>query len=228
MSFIEDLFASIILLVSSKEVWNIVGLSIYVSISAVLLASLIGIPTGIILGSKKKQSLIISTVINTGMGLPPVVAGLVVYLIISNNGILGELNLMFTPLAMIIAQMILTFPIITGVTRNTIHSLPQNFNEFLLSLGASVEQRQYYLMVEAKRGIVIAIMLALGRAFSEVGAIIIVGGNIRYHTRVLTTSIITEISKGEIDMALALGIILLSISFTITLIMTYIQIKEKN
>lgn len=228
MALGEDLFASMVLLLSSPEVWQIAGLSLFISINAVLLSSLIGIPIGIYLGKKPKQRFLVVALINTGMGLPPVVVGLIVYLMLSRQGALGVLELLFTPLAMIVAQFILTLPIVIGVTRSTIRSIPKNLPEALESLGATPSQIDWQILKEARAGIMVGIILALGRAFSEVGAIIIVGGNIRYHTRVLTTAIITEISKGNNPGALALGIILIIISFSLTSIMSMVQIRSND
>ena len=224
----EDLIESMLLLLSSPEVWQIAGLSLFISINAVLLSSIFGIPIGVYLGKKTKQNFILVTLINTGMGLPPVFVGLIVYLFLSRQGALGVLQLLFTPLAMIIAQFILTLPIVIGVTRSTIRAIPKNLPEALESLGATPSQIDMQILKEARSGIMVGIILALGRAFSEVGAIIIVGGNIRYHTRVLTTAIITEISKGNNPGALALGIILIIISFSLTSIMSVVQLRSND
>lgn len=225
MAFIDVL----VLLVNSREIWEIAGLSIFVSLTAVLISILVGVPVGVYLGLKRNNdSLFLTAILNTTMGLPPVLVGLLVYLMISRNGPLGPLEILFTPIAMIIAQAILTMPIIIGVTRSSIRALPSDFSETLLSMGATKRQQFFVTIDESRYDIIIAIILAFGRAVSEVGAIIIVGGNIRFHTRVLTTAIITEISKGRNDFALALGLILLSISYSITLIMTRIQIKTKQ
>ncbi|MDH5401414.1 MAG: ABC transporter permease [Candidatus Heimdallarchaeota archaeon] len=221
MTFFENLIKSIILLFSSKEVWGIAALSFLVSTSAVLISAIIGIPIGIYIGLRKgKSNVLLISLLNTGMGLPPVVVGLLVFLLIMRNGPLGEFSLLFTPIAMIMAQAILTLPIIIGITRTTIRDLPDNLPIVLKSMGANKYQIYWEIFCEARSGMLIACIVALGRAFSEVGAIIIVGGNIRFHTRVLTTAIITEISKGNQSMALALGIILLFISFLLTSVLT--------
>lgn len=227
MSFLDEFLKSLRLLVSSSEVWKIAGLSIYVSLTAVIISMSIGIPIGISLGLKKKNNKILVALINTGMGLPPVVVGLIVFLIIRRSGPLGLLDMLFSPLAMIIAQAVLTLPIIIGITRTTIRDLPDELDDVLISLGADQNQRSWQILFEGSSGILLAIMAALGRAFSEVGAIIIVGGNIRYHTRVLTTAIITYVSAGDNASALAMGIILLAISFTITSFATMIQLRNE-
>jgi len=227
VTLLEDLIASIRIILSTPEIWNIAALSLFISVTAVILATLLGLPIGIYLGLKQNNiRLVPVSLLNTGMGLPPVLVGLVVYLLLTRQGPFGLFNLLFTPGAMIIAQMILTLPIIIGITRSTIRDLPDELTELLESLGATKRQTFLQIICEARSGIMIAIIVALGRAFSEVGAIIIVGGNIRYHTRVLTTAIITEIGMGDRPMALALGILLLTISFGLTSIMTAIQLKS--
>ena len=228
MALGEDLIDSMLILLRSSEIWQIAGLSLFISITAVVLSSIIGIQIGVYLGKRKKQNFLLVTLINTGMGLPPVFVGLIVYLLLSRQGALGFLQLLFTPLAMIIAQFILTLPIIIGVTRSTIRAIPNELPEALESLGATDSQINSQILKEARSGIMVGMMLALGRAFSEVGAIIIVGGNIRYNTRVLTTAIITEISKGNNPGALALGIILITISFSLTSIMSVIQLRSND
>ena len=228
MALGEDLIESMLILLRSSEIWQIAGLSLFISITAVILSSLIGIQIGVYLGKRKKQNFLLVTLINTGMGLPPVFVGLIVYLLLSRQGALGFLQLLFTPLAMIFAQFILTLPIIIGVTRSTIRAIPNELPEALESLGATDSQINSQILKEARSGIMVGMILALGRAFSEVGAIIIVGGNIRYNTRVLTTAIITEISKGNNPGALALGIILITISFSLTSIMSVIQLRSND
>lgn len=224
MGILQDLLESFWIIVTSSEVWTITTLSIAISGFAVAFSSIVGIPLGIAWGLRKKRShpLTIS-LLNTSMGLPPVLVGLLVFLLFTRKGTLGSFEILFTPVVMIIAQIILTLPIIIGITRSTVQDLPQNFNEMLLSLGANRVQQYREIFHESRSGLLIAIIVALGRAFSEVGAILIVGGNIRFRTRVLTTAIITEIGMGQRTTALALGFLLLSISFTLTGLMTYIQ-----
>lgn len=217
------------LLLRSEEVWEIAALSIFISVSAVIISTLIGVPIGVYLGSyTKKDSVLLVSILNTGMGLPPVLVGLIVYLLIARTGPLGLFQILFTPMAMILAQVILTMPIIIGLTRSSIKAFSPDFNELVYAMGASRSQHFYLTIEESKYDISIAIILAFGRAISEVGAILIVGGNIRFHTRVLTTAIITEVSKGQNEFALALGLILLTISYSITMIMTGIQFKSNR
>ncbi|MCY3411125.1 MAG: ABC transporter permease [Candidatus Heimdallarchaeota archaeon] len=222
-----DLSESFRILFSSREVWGIVGLSLTVSLSAVLISSLAGVPFGYLLNNSRfKGKRLLIAIINTGMGLPPVLIGLVVYLSFTRAGPLGSIRILFTPFSMILAQIILTLPIVIGVTRSTLSELSTDLPDTLRSLGATEDQIQFGLLREARVGILTGITLALGRAFAEVGAIMIVGGNIRYHTRVLTTAIITEVSKGDGEMALALGIILITISFLLTSILSLLQNKQ--
>jgi len=231
MSLFQDFIRSLLILISTPEIWNIAGLSLIVSVTAVLFSTLIGIPTGLIMGLRqqhKRSRTLLVAILNTGMGLPPVLVGLVVYLLLTRQGPLGSFQILFTPLAMILAQMILTLPIIIGITRSTIQDMPDELPEMLESLGGTPDQIYWELIWEARSGLIIAIIVALGRAFSEVGAILIVGGNIRYSTRVLTTAIITEISMGQRPTALALGILLLAISFVLTSIMTTLQLRSKS
>lgn len=229
MGIFQDLLTSLALILNSSEIWNIAALSLFISVSAVILSTLVGIPIGVYFGMKGSDNRLLTiSFLNTGMGLPPVLVGLVVYLFLTRQGPLGVLGLLFTPLAMIIAQFILTLPIIIGITRSTIIDMPNQLPEMLRSLGGTPRQVFWEIICEARSGMVIAIIVALGRAFSEVGAIIIVGGNIRYHTRVLTTAIITEIGMGQRATALALGILLMSISFGLTTIMTIIQFRSNN
>jgi tungstate transport system permease protein len=226
---IDEIIESFIVLLNSSEILGIVSLSILVSNSAVIMASLIGIPVGILLGLKKnKSSSFTISILNTGMGLPPVFVGLVVYLMLYRQGPLGNFEILFTPIAMIIAQSILTIPIIIGITRSTILDLPEALPEMIESMGGTKFQKLWILFREARSGIIIAIIVALGRAFSEVGAILIVGGNIRFSTRVLTTSIITEIGQGNRGMAVTLGLILLMISYTLVSFMTYFHLKSSR
>ena len=159
------------------------------------------------------------------MGLPPVVVGLVVFLFLASEGPLGSLQLVFTPLAMVVAQFVLTLPIVTGLTKSAIEDLPEELPLLLQSLGASPVQLKSEVWKEARPGIVIGVITALGRAFSEVGAILIVGGNLKGYTRVLTTAIVTETSKGNYGLSLALGTLLFLISLSLTGMVTFLRYK---
>lgn len=218
-----------------EEVLNITFLSLQVSALSVAIGSIIGIPVGSILGIRRfrrKRALIrlvevtLKTSINTLMGLPPVVAGLIVYLVFNRFGPLGFLGILYTPTAMVIAQLILVTPIIAGITMSAVASIGEGIRERALSLGATERQAAWMVIKEARGGIITAIIAAFGAALSEVGGIIIAGGNIRWYTRTLTTAIITEIELGNFEMALTLGGILLGIAFTINLVLTIMQVRS--
>ncbi|SFU73402.1 ABC transporter permease [Halomonas korlensis] len=190
----------------------IVALSLRVSLSAVLIATLIGLPLGAALALWKfpgRGTLIV--VLNAFMGLPPVVAGLTVYLLLSRAGPLGELGLLFTPTAMVIAQVILVLPIIAALTRQQIEELHGDYHEQLRSMGLSKRRMMPTLLWDARFGLMTVILAGFGRASAEVGAVMIVGGNIDGVTRVMTTAIVLETSKGDLPLALGLGIVLLGL-----------------
>ncbi|MEM2320898.1 MAG: ABC transporter permease [Candidatus Bathyarchaeia archaeon] len=219
------------------EVLNITVLSLQVSLVSVAIGSAIGIPVGALLGLKrfnKKRALLwliettIRTSVNTLMGLPPVVAGLIIFLIFNRSGPLGFLGLLYTPAAMIITQVILVTPIVVGVAMSAISEVEKEVRERALSLGATERQATWMVIREARGGVLTAVIVAFGAAISEVGGIMIAGGNIRWYTRTLTTAIITEVELGNFEMALTLGIILLGIAFAINLALTVMQIKGRN
>ncbi len=196
---------------------EIIGLSLRVSITAVLIASLIGLPLGAALALYKFYGRgIIVALLNAFMGLPPVVVGLVVYLILSRSGPLGVLGLLFTPTAMIIAQVCLITPIIAALTRQTILDANVEYHEQLRALGAKASRMMKTLLWETRFSLMTGVFAGFGRAIAEVGAVLIVGGNINHATRVMTTAIALETRKGDIELALALGIILITISLIVT------------
>ncbi|MEM1543163.1 MAG: ABC transporter permease [Candidatus Bathyarchaeia archaeon] len=216
------------------EVLYITALSLRVSLTSVLLGALVGVPLGVYLGLKRfraKQTILrlteitLKTFVNTLMGLPPVVAGLIVYLLFNRSGPLGFLGILYTPEAMIITQLILVIPVIVGVTLSAIGGVEREVRERALSLGATDRQAALTVIREARSGIITAIIVAFGAAISEVGGIMIAGGNIRWFTRTLTTAIVTEIELGNFNMAVTLGVILLSIAFIINLALTMMQIR---
>lgn len=196
---------------------EIVALSLRVSLTAVLIASLIGLPLGAALALYKffGRGLLVA-ILNTFMGLPPVVVGLVVYLILSRSGPLGALGLLFTPTAMVIAQVCLITPIIAALTRQTILDANNEFHAQLRALGAKSLSMMNTLLWETRYSLVTNVFAGFGRAIAEVGAVLIVGGNINHNTRVMTTSIALETSKGNIELALALGMILITLSLIVT------------
>ncbi|MFK7793871.1 MAG: ABC transporter permease [Gammaproteobacteria bacterium] len=206
------------------ELVEIVLLSLKVSVTAVILATLISIPLGTLLGAYRFRGRdFITGIVNALMGLPPVVVGLALYLLLSRSGPLGDLQLLFTSSAMILAQCILITPIISSLTQQTIEDL---FNQHALqfkALGAPTSLTLLPLLRDARTSLFTAILAGFGRASAEVGAVLIVGGNINHLTRVMTTTIALETSKGNLELAMALGIILLIISFTITSLMIVVR-----
>jgi tungstate transport system permease protein len=204
----------------NADFWSIIGLSLQVSAAAVLLGSLVGIPAGVWLGLSRPRGMpILSALIHTGMALPPVVVGLVLYILLSRSGPLAFLGWLFTPQAMIVAQTILVWPFIVGITMNAVASVPAELPLQVRSLGASPWQCRWTILREARQGLLLAVAAALGRSFSEVGAVLIVGGNIPGHTRVLTTAIVLETSKGQFELALALGGVLLVLALLVNVAM---------
>ena len=192
--------------------YRIVALSLYVSISAVLLAALIALPLGALLAlTHFPGRTFVIVVVNAFMGLPPVVVGLAVYLLLSRSGPLGSLGILFTPRAMIIAQALLVMPIIAALTRQTIEDLWAEYREELTALRVTPAQRVATLIWDARFSLVTALLAGFGRAAAEVGAIIIVGGNIEGFTRTMTTAIALETSKGDLPLAVGLGLVLIAI-----------------
>lgn len=218
----------------NPEIVNITLQSLRVSGTAVLIGALIGVPLGTVLGLGRfrgKQSLMhfvditFRSIVNTFMGLPPVVVGLVVYLLLTASGPLGPLRLLYTPTAMIITQLIMVIPIIIGVTMSAVGGVEKAIREKALSLGATDRQAAWMVLREARMGVLTAVIVAFGAAISEVGGIMITGGNIRYVTRTLTTAIVVEVNLGNFDLAISLGIILLSMAFVINLVLTIVQLR---
>ena len=200
-----------------SDLWEIVLLSLRVSLMAVALAALIGMPLGAALAVSRfpgRRAVVI--LVNALMGLPPVVVGLVVYLTLSRSGPLGVLGLLYTPTAMVIAQLVLVVPIITALTRQTVETLDAEYAEQLRSLGISRLASVPTLLWDARLALVTAFLAGFGRAIAEVGAVIMVGGNINHVTRVMTTTIALETSKGNLALALALGAILIAIAVAVT------------
>ncbi len=192
---------------------EIVLLSLQVSLSAVAIASLVALPLGALIALQAfpgRRGVVI--LLNALMGLPPVVVGLMVYLLLSRAGPLGPLGLLFTPTAMVIAQSIIVLPIIAALARQTISDLHEEYDEYLRSLGCTPLQSVATLLWDGRFRLLTAVMAGFGRAIAEVGAVIIVGGNIQHSTRVMTTTIALETSKGNLALALGLGLILVTIA----------------
>ncbi len=191
------------------ELWQIVALSLAVSLSAVALASLCGLPLGAVIAVGRfpgRHAVIV--LLNALMGLPPVVVGLLVYLLLSRAGPLGELGLLFTPGAMVIAQTILILPIVAALCRQAVDDAFREYEEQLRSLGVSRRQAALTVLWDIRFSLLTAVLAGLGRALAEVGAVMIVGGNIDGVTRVMTTAIALETSKGDLPLALGLGVVL--------------------
>jgi len=196
-----------------RSLTEIVALSLRVSLSAVAIAALIGLPVGAAIALFRfRGRFFLVVVINALMGMPPVVVGLIVYLLLSRAGPFGVFGLLFTPAAMIIAQVLLVTPIIAALTRQVIEDLWIEYEEQMRSLGAGPGRAVPALLWDGRFTLITAILAGFGRASAEVGAVMIVGGNIDHVTRVMTTSIALEVSKGNLALALGLGIILLTLS----------------
>lgn len=210
-----------------SEVLGITWLSLKISGTATLISLVIGVSAGtaIALNNFRGKRFVIS-LINTGMGLPPVVVGLFVTIFIWRNGPFGFLGILYTPTAIIIAQAIIATPIVMGISLAAIQSLPPNLRLQILSLGANRLQMVWTLIQEARLPLLAAVMAGFGGVISEVGASIMVGGNIKGYSRVLTTATVMETGKGNFDMAIALGIILLILAFIVNALLTHIQQRQ--
>ena len=218
MSDFSDAFAAALTLIINFEsgLAEIVGLSLQVSFVAVLAASVIGLPLGAALAVFRFPGRVTLVVLlNALMGLPPVVVGLIVYLILSRSGPLGTLGLLFTPTAMIIAQTILIMPIIAALTRQSTATMWDEYSEQFKSFGTSRSETVLTLLWDNRFGLMTTILAGFGRASAEVGAVMIVGGNIDHVTRVMTTTIALETNKGDLALALGLGIILLCLALSV-------------
>ena len=220
--------AFLLLVTLDPEVLEVTFLSLKVSGIATLISLLIGISIGIAVAlSRFPGKRIVVSLINTGMGLPPVVVGLFVTIFLWRNGPLGMLRLLYTPTAMIIAQAVIATPIVMGITLAAIQQLPPKLKLQILALGATRIQMFWILIREARLPLLAAVMAGFGGVISEVGASIMVGGNIKGYSRVLTTATVMETGRGNFDMAIALSIILLVLAYLINLILTHIQQRER-
>src|SRR3989440_10594345 len=217
-----------LLLSGDAEVWRIAWLSLAISATATLISLAVGIPLGTLLALARfpGRGFAISLV-NTGMGLPPVVVGLFVTIVLWRNGALGGLELLYTPGAMILAQLVIAAPIVTGLTLAAIQQVPERFRLQLLALGASRAQLVWTLIKEARLPMLAAVMAGFGAVISEVGASLMVGGNIKGSTRVLTTATVLETGKGNFDTAIALSVVLLALTFLVNWALTWIQQQRR-
>ena len=208
---------------------EIIVLSLQVSGVALLFSTLIGIPVGALMGlTRFRGRRLVMALLYTGMGFPPVVVGLFVYLLLSRSGPLGGLDLafiptLFTPAAMVIAQIIIAFPLVAGFTMAAVMGVDPQLRQQVMSLGATKRQAALTVLSEARVGVVVSVIAGFGGIISEVGAVILVGGNIEHRTRVLTTAIVLETRKGNFDLAMALGAVLLAMAFIANLAMLRLQ-----
>ena len=224
---VKEAFNLIILL--DQDVMEIVSLSLQVSLMSVILAVFAGVFIGSFLALSNfplRNSIIL--IFNVLMGLPPVVAGLIIYIILSASGPLGVYNLLYTPTAMVIAQFILILPFIVTISRQVVEDLSEEYAEFFSIFGLTLYEKIKTMLWDGRYSLLTAVMAGLGRALSEVGAVLIVGGNINHYTRTMTTTIAMETSKGDISRAISLGVILLVIALGLNLIIHIYQTKGKK
>lgn len=228
--FAEEFSHAVSLILNGDaELWAIVFLSLKVSVFAVLISALIGMPVGAALAVARfpgRRALIV--LMNALMGFPPVVVGLLVYLMLSRSGPLGVLELLYTPTAMIIAQVVLVTPIVAALTRQVVEMLAEEYSEQLRSLGVSRLASVPVLLWDARLALITALLAGFGRAIAEVGAVIIVGGNINHVTRVMTTTIALETSKGNLALALALGAILIGIAVAVNAMVSAASLRAER
>ena len=216
-----------LILSGDQEIVGIIGLSLFVSFSSVIISTCLGMPVGILLGTHSFRGKgVLLRIIYTFMSLPPVIAGLTVFLILMRRGPLGHLQMNYTPTAMIIAQICLVTPIIIGLTYNLVREKAPVVNRLGITLGASRLEIMFLMIREMRIGLTAAVVSGFGRAISEVGAVMIVGGNIKGKTRVMTTYITELKSMGDYSRAIAIGIVLLIIAFSINAILYNFQERE--
>jgi tungstate transport system permease protein len=225
---LEGLVQAFGLIISlDQALYEIIWFSLYVSGVALGFSISVGIPVGSVLGLKRFWGRrFVMALLYTGMGFPPVVIGLFVYLMFSRSGPIGDLGWLFTPKAIIVAQTIISFPLVAGFTMAAVMGVDPNLRQQLMSLGATDWQATLATLAEARIGVVVAVIAGFGSIISEVGAVMLVGGNIENKTRTLTTAIVLETRKGNFDLAMALGVVLLLITFLINLAMIRLQGRE--
>jgi len=218
-----------LLLGGDREILGVLWLSLQVSSAATLIALLLGIPAGAVLALSRfpGRTLVVSAV-NTGMGLPPVVVGLFVTILLWRSGPLGGWEILYTPAAIILAQALIASPIVTGITLAAVQNVPAKFRLQLIALGASRPQMVWVTLREARLPMLAAVMAGFGGVISEIGASLMVGGNIKGHTRTLTTAMVLETGKGNFEIAIALSILLLLLVFGINWALTAIQQRRPS
>lgn len=217
-----------LLITLDPEVMGITFLSLRVSGTATLISLFLGISAGTAVAlSNFRGKKFVASVINTGMALPPVVVGLIVSIMLWRSGPLGFLEILYTPTAMIVAQAIIATPIVTGITLAAMQNLPRKLRLQILALGATRIQMVWILIKEARLPLLAAVMAGFGGVISEVGASIMVGGNIMDYSRVLTTATVMETGRGNFDVAIALSLILLILAYLVNLLLTWVQQRER-
>ena len=224
-ALVESLMHGISLLAGGSEpIWEIIARSVAVSAVAVGFSTLIGVPVGYTLGSRRSRSRrSLLALVNTGMALPPVVAGLLVYVTLSRSGPLGDLGLLFTKPAMVTAQVLIATPLVAGITAAAVGGVPAELRLQVRSLGATRLQEAWLVLRQSRRGVLAGVVAGFGGVISEVGAVMMVGGNIQGSTRVMTTAIVLETRKGEFGTALALGLVLVGIAAVVNALLTVLQ-----
>lgn len=213
-----------LLISGQSQLWSVVLLSLWVSGAALLISAVAGVPLGAWLGLRSFPGRrLVTTLIYTGMGLPPVVVGLVIYLLLSRAGPLGGLGWLFTPRAMVLAQTVISLPLVIGLTMAAVEGVSSDLRMQLRALGATPTQIGRAVLWEARGGMLVALVAGFGSIISEVGAVMLVGGNIEGSTRVLTTAIVLETRKGAFDQALALAFVLLGLTFALNAVTLRLQ-----
>lgn len=209
------------------EIWPIIILSLVVSGSAVIISGMVGMPLGVCIGfGDLPGRSILRVLVFSGMAMPPVVVGLLLYLLLSRSGPLGGWQWLYTVQAMILCQVILSVPFVIGITMTAVEGLPDELRFQLRSLGATPWQLRWTLLSESRHSLILALITALGRSFSEVGAVLMVGGNIEGHTRVLTTAILLETSRGRFSVALWLAAILMALATLVNILLVRLQNRQ--
>ena len=218
-----------LILVGDQQLMTITSLSLKVTGVALLFSTLVGVPLGSFMGLRRffGRTAVIAF-LYTGMGFPPVVVGLFVYLMLSRVGPMGFMGWLFTPKAMIVSQVIISFPLVAGFTMAAVMSVDPNLRQQVLALGATEWQATVAILKEARIGVIVSIIAGFGSIISEVGSVMLVGGNIKDSTRVLTTAIVLETRKGNFDLAIALGIVVLTLAFLANVFMLKLQGRTFN
>lgn len=223
--FVDSLFSATSMIIKFDEhIYQVVAVSLIVSVSAVVIAALVAVPSGIWLALREfTGKRLLLQLLNTLMAMPTVMIGLILYGLLNRQGVLGGLGLLYTPMAVIIGQCCLVIPIIMNLSYTAVQSADGRLLPTLRSLGANAWQQLFWVLSETRYGILIAIVTGFGRAIGEVGAAMMLGGNIQGLTRTMTTAIALETSKGAFELGLALGLLLLSIAFVVNGILLYLQ-----